>query len=864
MIHTQLKWLSCRHQKYGAFFLALLAIMGVVMGFPAFGSTAAAGSQHPSPASPSLLAPLNQQGPAVQQTSRTFTTVTDWQSGITDGLLVTNNDGGELRLTAERNEGTFLSRPIEMTFPVNALGGYWRADFYRGTEIIFEVRGRPDPPRSLDPTIAPTADEAGWGAWRQLIAGDSVSQAYDGAPAPPDVAAFPSNTRYFQLRVRLTSNVPNASAILSEITLVMLNTVQGPPIPSGLPSMPVVFGPDTLTPKPSVIVRSTWNARRLATSYDYAEPRGIILHQIDMPADVADVLPLLRGVATYQTEVLGWDDMAYHYIIDQAGNLYEGRLGGPTSAVSRLSGGDDAIHIAMVGDVQQPPSEEAHGTLVTLLAWLCQAYDINPHGSHDVAIGDKTTSHDNIAGHQAVAPEAPDPTPPLQTTLPTIRDHASQSIVRARWYFPEGNVSGYRQHLMFYNPSPFPTNAHVILLQEGVDTLFEHTVPITAGGRAGVVVNDLVDASGNPVSSVSAVVDANAPIVAERSMWMGSDISTVSGIDTLSRIWYFAEGSTADTFHTYLILFNPHDKETNVTMSYMKGDGSQADQRVLLQPRQRVVVSVNQFLADVGFGVRIIANRPIAAERTMRFGEGERGIHIGRGITDLSRKWYFAEGTTQEPFDMRLLLLNPNNFPSQTTVTFMTPDGTSLQRHYAIPPTTRLVIDVNEVVPTLGVSTVVDSDRPIAAERALYFDPLSLPGAEEMRASEEMTPTTSTKVGTVSFGATELAYEWQFVYGNTKNAGEFLLFSNPNGGQAKVTVTFLLNDGSRQEEEIVMPARSRYTVAVNDLYPGEGMISAFVRSTQPIVAERTLMVDGGIHGASTSLGVPGKLGGRGN
>ena len=38
-----------------------------------------------------------------------------------------------------------------------------------------------------------------------------------------------------------------------------------------------------------------------------------------------------------------------------------------------------------------------------------------------------------------------------------------------------------------------------------------------------------------------------------------------------SRIWYFAEGSTAETFKTYLVLYNPQTVAADATITYMKG-----------------------------------------------------------------------------------------------------------------------------------------------------------------------------------------------------------------------------------------------------------------------------------------------------
>jgi hypothetical protein len=137
---------------------------------------------------------------------------------------------------------------------------------------------------------------------------------------------------------------------------------------------------------------------------------------------------------------------------------------------------------------------------------------------------------------------------------------------------------------------------------------------------------------------------------------------------------------------------------------------------------------------------------------------------------------------------MSLLVVNPNGDRANITVRFLTPDGTSLARRYAIPPLARLAIDVNEVVPELGVATTIIADRPIAAERALYWR--------------------SGAAGTAGPGATAPAYSWRFADGRTSgDYQQYLLISNPSQRQARIDVAFILANGSRASRSLVMPAR---------------------------------------------------------
>jgi hypothetical protein len=105
------------------------------------------------------------------------------------------------------------------------------------------------------------------------------------------------------------------------------------------------------------------------------------------------------------------------------------------------------------------------------------------------------------------------------------------------------------------------------------------------------------------------------------------------------------------------------------------------------------------------------------------------------------------------------------------------------------------------------------------------------------------------------------AFTWRFADGRT--SGEFqqyLLFNNTSPNQARVAVEFVQANGTRGTQTIVMPGGSRYTMAVHELYPGQTAIAATVRSTQPIVVERSMYPGAPAgetnRGGSTAFGVP--------
>lgn len=788
--------------------------------------------------------------PRIQQIR--FSTTGEWDSGRREHLIVTNNDDGELRLGENQPEGTFDTGLLKTEFPFNALGAVWRAEVPAATTLRLEVRGGPTPDELSD--------------WQPLHAGDARSETDDGAQTIESVVMFPTNSEFLEFRAIFRTTVANASPVISEITFSYIDSTAGASQPDGLTPVPAPYGAATLTPLPLIIQRSDW-APAIDTQIARQTPRGILLHQLG-GNNVEAPLPILRALAAFNTEVLGWSDVPFHFLIDQQGVIYEGRTGGPTAAVARLAGGDSVVHVALIGNGTPPAAQQ--DALVGLMAWLGEAYGIAPLGEHTFTTStNATVTRPNITTHADAVGEAADPSQALRDLIGSLRTRADQATVRARWYFAEGNVHDYSERLSVLNPGSTPANVTFKLLRQPGPTV-ERTATIEPGGRAELLINSVF----SDTTDVPAIIEANALIVAERLMDFSTDITAGPGIDRPSRVWYFAEGAVDEQNKTFLILFNPQPVEVSATITYLQETIAatrpttqtlqQISQTVRIPPLQRSVVAVadatvlstyqlnngqieqrEERFPATRFGARVIATEPIIAERTMIFGENSSlnsgGVTTTSGVVSLSRRWYFAEGTTQSPFQMWVLVLNPNNQPTNTAVTFLTPDGTTLTRRYAIPPNTRLAINVNEVVPDLGVATTVEADRLIAAERAMYWNDRSL--------------------GTATAGAMSPAYTWRFADGRTTGEfQEYLLLSNPNKNQARVEVEFILANGTKQTESIVMPGSSRYTMAVHQLFPDQTAIGATVRATQPIVAERSLFPNDPrsptSRGGATSSGVP--------
>jgi hypothetical protein len=219
-------------------------------------------------------------------------------------------------------------------------------------------------------------------------------------------------------------------------------------------------------------------------------------------------------------------------------------------------------------------------------------------------------------------------------------------------------------------------------------------------------------------------------------------------------------------------------------------------------------------------------NVAIVAERPMYFNyQGLTGGHCVMGSNSLDTQWYFAEGTTRSGFDTYICLQNPYNVDAVASLTFILGDGSTVVQPMLVPATSRQTLRVNDAIgPDQDVSTVVESDSLLLAERPMYFlYSGGWPG------------------GHVATGARNPENSWFFAEGTTR-AGfvEWLSLQNPGDIDATATLSFMLEDGTVQDNDVAVPAHTRVTVAVPNFIGPDRDVSVAIGCDQAIVAERPM------------------------
>ena len=295
--------------------------------------------------------------------------------------------------------------------------------------------------------------------------------------------------------------------------------------------------------------------------------------------------------------------------------------------------------------------------------------------------------------------------------------------------------------------------------------------------------------------------------------------------------YFFAEGTTRPGFQEWISLQNPGEQEANVTITYMLGTGENRDQSVVVSPHSRLTVDVNTFVgADQDVSARVSSDQLIVAERPMYFDyRGWTGGDDAVGSIDTGRVWYFAEGTTRSGFQEWLTLQNPSDYNTTVDITYMLGDGSTMTQQVPVAARTRATVDVNAFVgPEQDVSMKVESpDAGIVAERPMYFDYHGYAAG-----------------GHNVVGSLGRASRWYFAEGTTRSGFDtYLCLQNPNSVSGSATITYILGDGSTENQTLSLPATSRQTVRVSDIVGTEKDVSIVVDANTLIIAERPMYFD---------------------
>jgi hypothetical protein len=200
---------------------------------------------------------------------------------------------------------------------------------------------------------------------------------------------------------------------------------------------------------PAIVRRAEWGADELlrsgAIDFDPVVEK-IVVHHTAIDDGSGDWARQVRDIYQWET-ASGYRDIAYHFLVDPNGLVYEGRWARdyaadeqPDAEDSRgwvVRGGHARAHnprtfgIALLGDyTRAQPALAALASILDLFVWKCSRWGLDPLGATPYTnTRGEVTAFPNIVPHgQIRATECPGPH--LDALLPDLRTRTADELAR--------------------------------------------------------------------------------------------------------------------------------------------------------------------------------------------------------------------------------------------------------------------------------------------------------------------------------------------------------------------------------------------------------------------------------------------------
>lgn len=324
------------------------------------------------------------------------------------------------------------------------------------------------------------------------------------------------------------------------------------------------------------------------------------------------------------------------------------------------------------------------------------------------------------------------------------------------------------------------------------------------------------------------------------------DAHSSIGVNAPAKTWYLPEGSSAWGFECWLLIQNPNSRTATCDITYMIEGEDPRTVRVSVQANSRATYNMADHIGAKDSSIMVKSDLPIIPERAM-YRNNRRSGHNSVGTTSPSIDYYLAEGTTAWGFTTYVLVQNPNSNPASVVVTYMTNEGpfTHPESPILMPPNSRKTIRVNDYLPSRDFSTKVTGDRPIIAERAMYWGEGTIFGE---KCHDSIGLSAPHRVFFLPDGEAGMHPE----AGLIGEVQTWTLVQNPNDRDVVVEVAYLPEDGSGKKSVTdVVPPNSRKTYFMADVIP-DGRASIMVTS---MTAGKKIMVERAIYALVQGYGM---------
>jgi hypothetical protein len=300
------------------------------------------------------------------------------------------SSGGRLLLQADASSGVGILERSLRDLGLEAVGpGQWLTpvlDTSLVSMVGFTWRDGVRPPRVL--VRFRTAGR--WSLWLPApvlhdlpdpASGEGIGKAGT-APVFCPTLARPADG----LQVQVNGSVPPELAV----TLIHANRLAGD---ARLATETSRSSMRATTAQPTIYSRAQWGAnepwRDGPPRYNSTILQAHVHHSASSNGySQADVPALIRSFYRYHTKSLGWSDIAYNFLVDSFGTIWEGRYGGIDRAVRgahTLGFNNNSTGFCVIGNLDSAqPTQPTLDSLARLAAWKLSPYGRDPQGWTDV------------------------------------------------------------------------------------------------------------------------------------------------------------------------------------------------------------------------------------------------------------------------------------------------------------------------------------------------------------------------------------------------------------------------------------------------------------------------------------------------
>ena len=348
--------------------------------------------------------------------------------------------GGVLRPRPAFAAGTSLFELSLADDGAHAAGG-WRTTQVLHAPRRFDLMGlRWKRGGHLEAQVRARTRGGSWSPWLPLhAAGD---HAPDGGRAPAGTEpAYTGVADVFQLRLRGSARGLRARFVRAQPTARTARHVTGR-ARRKTRARARARARASQSVQPAIISRTEWGGDSVPprSAPEYGEVQAAFVHHTVSSNDYGpeESAGIVLGIARYHRDSNGWNDIGYNFLVDQYGQVFEGRAGGVDQAVigAQAQGYNSAsTGIATIGTFTSVPYAEAGmEALAHLIGWKLSLHGVPTQGQVVVTSRGGSANRypsgtpvtlERICGHRdGDSTSCPGDT--LYTQLPDLRARASR------------------------------------------------------------------------------------------------------------------------------------------------------------------------------------------------------------------------------------------------------------------------------------------------------------------------------------------------------------------------------------------------------------------------------------------------------